>query len=137
MSVCWTLFKYVSGKGLLRFRLYITKGDLLLKSLNIYRYLGMEDLPQQFFIKNSLMNIHFLNIRPGEVTAGAYLVSITDIVNDCQQIGTGALLIVNNYILGTLWGNQCFITFKSHSKDEIGKISATGTAVLLKFAPLQ
>ena len=29
------------------------------------------------------MNIHFLNIRPGEVTAGAYLVSITDIVNDC------------------------------------------------------
>ena len=83
------------------------------------------------------MNIHFLNIRTGEVTAGAYLVSITDIVNDCQQIGTGVLLIVNNYILGTIWGNQCFIRFDSHSKDEIGKISATGTAVLLKFASLQ
>ena len=83
------------------------------------------------------MNIHFLNIRPGEVTAGAYLVSITDIVNDCQQIGTGALLIVNNYILGTLWGNQCFITFDSHSKDEIGKISASGTAEICSSAVIE
>ena len=99
--------------------------------------LGWKTYRNSFFNKNSLMNIHFLNIRTGEVIAGAYLVSITDIVNDCQQIGTGVLLIVNNYILGTLWGNQCFIRFDSHSKDETGKISATGTAVLLKFASLQ
>ena len=65
----------------------------------------MVDLPQEFFIENLLINVEFLNIRTGEITARAYLVSITEIVSDCQQIGTGALLIINNYVLGLLWGN--------------------------------
>ena len=34
--------------------------------------------------------------------------SITEIVRDCQQIDTGAPLIINNYVLGLLWGNQRF-----------------------------
>ena len=64
--------------------------------------------------------------------------STTEIVSDCQQIGTGALLIINNYILGLLWGSQCFFSlFDAHSKDEIGRMSATGTAVLLTFDSLQ
>ena len=96
----------------------LQKGDLLFKSLCNYRYLGMEDLPQEFFIENSSINVEFLNIRTGEITAGAYLASITEIVSNCQQIGTGALLIINNYILGLLCGNQCFFQFDSHSKDE-------------------
>ena len=41
--------------------------------------------------------------------------SITETVSDCQQIDTGALLIIDNYILGLLWGNQCFLLFDSHS----------------------
>ena len=74
----------------------------------------MEDLPQEFFIETLSINVEFLNIRIGEITAGAYLVSITEIVSDCQQIDTGPLLIINNYILGLLWGNQCFFLFDSH-----------------------
>ena len=97
----------------------------------------MEDLPQEFFIKNSSINIEVLNIRTGEITAGAYLVSITEIVSDCQQIGTGARLIINNYILGVLWENQYFFLFDSHSKDEIGRMSAAGTVVSLKFDSLR
>ena len=54
----------------------------------------MEDLPQEFLIENSSVNIEFLNIRTGEVTSEAYLVSITEIVKDSQQVGTGALLII-------------------------------------------
>ena len=97
----------------------------------------MEDLPQEFYTENSAIKVKFLNNRTGEITAGAYLVSITEIVSDCQQIGTGALLFINNYILGLLWGNQYFFLFDSHSKDEIGRVSATGTAVLVKFDSLQ
>ena len=97
----------------------------------------MEDLPQTFFIENSSINVEFLNNKTGEITAGAYLVSITEIVSDCQQIGTQALLIINNYILGLFWGNQCFFLFDSHSKYEIGRMAATGTAVLLKCDSLQ
>ena len=96
----------------------------------------MEDLPQEFFIENSSINVEFFNKRTGEITAGAYLVSITETVSDCQELGTRALLIINNYILGLLWGNQCFL-FDSHSKDKMGRMSATGTAVLLKFDSLQ
>ena len=62
--------------------------------------------------------------------------SITEIVSDCQQIGTRTLLIdFDNYIfcLPVFLRNQCFFLFDSHSKDENGRMSATGTAVLLKI----
>ena len=55
----------------------------------------MEDLPQEFFIENSSINVEFLNDRNGEITAGAYLMSVTEIANDSQQLGTVALLIIN------------------------------------------
>ena len=137
MSVCWILFKSVSIWNSFDLDCILRKGNILFKYLNNYRYLGMEDLPQWIFIENVSINVEFVNIRTTEITAGAYLVSATDIVRDCQQIDTGALVIINNYILGLLWGNQCFFLFYSHSKDELGRVSATVTAVLLKFDSLQ
>ena len=115
----------------------LQKRDLLFKSLNNYRHLGMEDLPQDLFIENSSINVEFLNIRTGEITAGTYVLSTAEIMCDCQQIGTEALLIINNYILGLILGKQCFFLFNFHSKDEIQRMSTTGTAVLLKFDSLQ
>ena len=94
-------------------------------------------MPQEFSLEDSAINVELLNNRTGEITAGVYLVSVTETVSDCQQVGTGALLIINNYILGLLWGNQCFFLFDSHSKYEIGRMSVTGTAVLLIFVSLQ
>ena len=61
------------------------------------------------------------------------MLSITEIVNSVQQIGAGAVLIVNNYILGLIWGNDSIHLFDSHSKDENGNLSSSSTAVLLKF----
>ena len=136
MSVCSTLFKFVSIWDSFDLDCILQKGGLLFKSLNNYRNLGMEDLTQEIFIENSSINVEFINIRTGGITAGAYLVTISEIVSDCQQTSTGGLLIINNYILGLLWGNQCFFLLDSHSKDEIGRMSATGTAVLLKFRKL-
>ena len=57
-----------------------------------------------------LPHVEFLNIRTGELTAGAYVLSTSEIMSDCQQIGTGALFIINNYILGLLLENQCFFS---------------------------
>ena len=110
MLVCWTLFK----------------------SAGIWGSFGLD-----YILQNSSINVEFLNNRIGEITAGAYLLSITEIVSDCQQIGTEALLIINNYILGLVLRNQCFFLFDSHSKDGIRKMSATGTTGLLKFDSLQ
>ena len=92
--------------------------------------MGRKTYDRGFFIENSSIDAEFLNNRIGQITAGEYFVSITEIVSDCQQIGAGAQLIINNYILGLLWGNQCFFLFHSHSKDEIRRMSATGTAAL-------
>lgn len=90
----------------------------MFKSLNNYRYLGMEGLPQEIFIENFAVNAEFIYNRTREITVGACLMSITEIVSDCQEIDTRALLIINNYILGFLWGNQCFLVFGTHTKEE-------------------
>ena len=64
--------------GLLR----LQKGHHLIKPLNNYIYLGIEDLPQVVFIENLSINVDFLNDRTGEITAGAYLVFNAEIVSD-------------------------------------------------------
>ena len=109
------------------------KGDHLFKFIGKFRYLGIEDLPQEFLVENVSVNVKFLENKTGEVTAGAYLTSISEIGNGVRQIGAGALVIVNNYILGLIWGNHSIYIFNSHSKDENGNLSSSGTAVLLKF----
>ena len=59
MSVCWTLFKSVSIWESFDLACILQKEDILFKFLN---------------------NTEFRNIRTGEITTGAYLVSINEIV---------------------------------------------------------
>ena len=59
---------------------------------------------------------------------------MTEIVNSIQQIGTGALLIVNNYILGLSWETDSIYMFDSYSKDENDNLSSSGTTVLWNIA---
>ena len=59
-------------------------------------------MAQEFMTKNCPINIELLENKTGEITAGAYLLSIAEIVSSAQQIGTGPLLIVNNYILDVI-----------------------------------
>ena len=74
MSICWTLFKSVSIPDFFNLDCILQKGDILFKSLNNYKHLGMKDLSQEIFVENSSINIEFLNNKTGEVTAGAYVV---------------------------------------------------------------
>ena len=50
-----------------------------------------------------------------------------------KAIGDGVLLIIINSIFAIMWEKQCFYVFDSQSRDENGIVSASGTAVLLKF----
>ena len=59
-------------------------------------------------------------------------------INKCnykqfQCIGNGALLTIDNYTLGVLWDSRCFFIFDSHCRDNEGRKSPNGTAILLKF----
>ena len=58
---------------------------------------------------------------------------MTDILSTCSNHKKGTLLIISSYVLGIIWGRNCFYLFDSHSKDGEGNISQNGTAVLLKF----
>ena len=136
ISVSWTLFKSPGLWDKFDLDCILGKGGQLFKFIGQFRYLGVEDLPQEFMIKNCPINVELLVNKTGEITAGAYLLSIAGIVNSARQIGTGALLIVNNYILGLNWGTDSIYLFDSHSKDEYGNLSSSGTEVLLKFDSL-
>ena len=84
-------------------------------------------------IENSSANVELLGNKTREITGGACFLSIAKIVNRIQQIGTGALLIVNNCILGLIWRIDSIYLFDLHSKDENGNLSSPGTSVLLDF----
>ena len=71
----------------------------MFKFIGKFRYLGMEDLPQRFLVEKSSINVKFLENKTGKITAGTYLISISEIVNGVQQIEAGVPIIVNNYIL--------------------------------------
>ena len=75
----------------------------------------MEDLPQEFMIKNCQINVELLENKTGEITTGWYLLSIAEILNSARQIGIDALLIANKYILGLIWGTDSIYLFDSHS----------------------
>ena len=70
MSVSWTLFKSPGFWDKFDLDSILQNGDELFKSIDKQRYLGVDDLPpQQFFIKNSAIDIDYLENR---TTAGAY-----------------------------------------------------------------
>ena len=125
------LFKSPDSWNKFAFDCILGKGDQLFKFIGKFKFLGVEDLPQELMIENCLINVELLENKTGEITAGAYLLSIAEIVNSARQIGTGALLIVNNYVLGIILGTDSIYLFDSHSKDEYGNLSSSGAAVLL------
>ena len=60
----WNKLDMVSTSG---------KEDQLFKYLDKFRYLGIEDLPQQIFIEGFTVKVQFLENKTGEITAGRYL----------------------------------------------------------------
>ena len=114
----------------------LRKGDQLFEFTGKFTYLGIENLPQEYSTENVSVTVKFLENKTGEITAGEYFLSITEIVNSVDQIWTAALPIVNNYILGLIWRTDSPYLFDSHNKDENGNLSSSGKAVLLKFDTL-
>ena len=64
-----------------------------------------------FFIENLSMNVEFLDKRTRD--------NCRSIVSDFQQVRSGALLIINDYIPDLLWGNQFIFLLYRYGKDKI------------------
>ena len=76
MSITWTLVRYPGLWDKFDLDSILGKGDQLFKFTGKFRYLGMEDLPQEFLEENYSINVEFLENKTREITAGAYLISI-------------------------------------------------------------
>ena len=81
MSLTSTLFRSPGMWNKFDLDCTLGKWDQLFKFIEKLRFLGMEDLPQEFLIENSLINVKFLENKTGEITGGSYLISISLIVN--------------------------------------------------------
>ena len=86
--VSWTLFKSSGLFNKFDLDCILDKRNQLFKFIDKFRYLGVEDLPQEFMKENSPIYVELLENKTGESTAGAYLLSIAEIVNSVRQIGT-------------------------------------------------
>ena len=75
------------------------KVDELFKSLSMFKLLGVKDLPTKIEICTHSTDIALLENRTSEITWSTHMSSICDIVGNCSNLGTGALLIINGYDL--------------------------------------
>lgn len=74
--------------------------------------------------------MEFLESMTGDIIVALCLLSIAEIVYIIEQIGTGTLLISNNYLLGLIWGSDSTVYFfDAHSKNENGNLSSSDTTV--------
>ena len=80
ITVIWTLFRSPGQWKKLDLDGLLGKGDQLFKSLNRFRYLGIEDLPQEFSMQG--LNMQFLENKVWEITAGTHLMFIVETVNN-------------------------------------------------------
>ena len=92
MYVTWTMFKSAGIWNKYDLDYILSEGNQLFKPIERFRYLGIGGLPKEFLIENSSINLEFLEDKTWEITAGAYLISISEIVNrnwrstNCQQL---------------------------------------------------
>ena len=136
IAVCWSLIKSISRWDSNDLDRILRKGDELFKSLNKFKLLGVEELPTKIEVYSHSIDIALLENRTGEITSSIYMTSTGDIVGNCSNLGNGALLMINGYALGVIWGKNRFFVFDSHSKNSSGNICQNGTSVLLKFETL-
>ena len=70
ISVSWKLFKYPGLWNNFYLDYILGKGEYLFKFINKFRYLWMEDSPQEFLIENFSVNVEFLENKTGEILLG-------------------------------------------------------------------
>ena len=77
VAVCRNMFKSLARWDGYDLERILENGDLLFKSLNMLRILGVDDLPARVSICDSAVDIGLLENKTQEITLNVYLVSMT------------------------------------------------------------
>ena len=70
LSITWTLFRSHGLWDKFDLDSILGKGYQLFNFIGKFRYLGMEDPPQEFLVENSSINLEFLENKTGSCSLG-------------------------------------------------------------------
>ena len=76
----------------------LENGNQLFKSLNIFRILGVDDLPARVSTYDRVVDIIFPENKTGEIKLNVYRISMTDTLSTCSNHGKDALLVISGYV---------------------------------------
>ena len=103
----------------------IIYGDCVFKSLNLNRYLDVDDIPQQIYIDEFLIIIQKRHLIENEIYLGQF-----NFLNDYHQTFTSecntALFIANGWTTAIIFNSRFYYIFDSHSKNLSGLPSPDG-----------
>ena len=135
-AICYSKIKKPGSWNTCDLDYVLIKGDQLFKSINLMRYLGVEDLP------------HKLNMGVEASVKIKYVQNIdVEIKDQCDfprpsfdqfsNDSNGIIFYVNQMTISLVWDTKSFFClFDSLSRDEQGKITENGTGILIKFSSL-
>ena len=110
----------------------VENGDRIFKQLNPALYLDLDQLPREIKLMNENVAIGFLGLKCALISSKSYIGSIID--KDLDLRADGFLFIINEKCVSVTWNKRFYFLFDSHSRDNLGKTSADGTATVIKFS---
>ena len=135
-AVCWTKIKNVSFWNSCDLDYILIKGDELYKSINLYRYLEPADLPNVLNVESVDVTIDYVQLVTVQIQKDYLDFIQPSFVNLSDQSNGIIFFVSNNTSFSLLWNKKYFFLFDSHSRNDQGKISPNGTAILIKFTSL-
>lgn len=87
---------YFSGLAIFFLNAPSHRRNGLFEPINRFRFVGKGEFSQLFLIENCLVNVKLPDARTGEINTGTYLITMSDVVLNCQKRRKGDLLTVDN-----------------------------------------
>ena len=113
----------------------LIKAGGLFKSINIFRYLEPAELPNVLNLEGTNIAIEYVQLVTVEILK-KQINFIQPSFVDFSDRSNGIIFFVSDTSLSQLWNKIYIFLFDSHSRDDQGKISPDGTAILIKFTSL-
>ena len=135
-SICWSKVKSIGCWKTCDVDYVLIKGDELFKNINLERYLEPRDLPKHLCVEGTDTMVEYVQLVTVDIKQGLYEFIRPSFVQ-LKQSSNGIIFFVEQMSFSLQWDSKAFYLFESHSRNEEGKVSPDGTAILLKFSSLK
>lgn len=110
------------------------QGDILYKQQNSLEFLSAAELSKSITIQHLTINVDFTADFFGFLHGGSNSQSeFIHNIHGCNDF-TGILIFISGYTFAVIPNKRHYYLVDSHSQDQTGMPSGTGSAIILKFA---